>query len=112
MASPANGRRKSVWQRKSKTWWNGANHGGGLGTWSFLYRPDGTVKAYHHGLHQFENGCLVRNNILVIIGEWRFHPALPLNIAALTVIGPDAVFAGETGGTTWDYTRKDKPKWK
>jgi len=92
--------------------WNGANHDGALGAWSFLYRPDGTVKAYHHRLHQFENGYLVRNNILVIIGEWRFHPALPLNIAVFTVTGPDAVFAGETGGTTWDYTRKDRPKWK
>jgi hypothetical protein len=70
------------------------------------------VKAYHHRLHQFENGYLVKNNILVIIGEWRFHPTLPLNLAALTVTSPDTVFARETGGTTWNYTRKDRPKWK
>jgi len=96
------------WEAK----WNGNNHDGALGTWSFLYRSDGTVKTYHHKLHQFENAYLVRNNILLIIGEWRFHPALPLNLAALTVTCPETVFAKETNGTTWDYDRNDKPLWK
>jgi len=50
--------------------WTG-NHGGN-NTWSLKYRADGTVKAYHHGLHQFENGYAMRGNILVIFGAWRF----------------------------------------
>jgi hypothetical protein len=41
-------------------------------TWSFKYRSDGTVKAYHHRSHQFENAYALRHNILVIFGEWRF----------------------------------------
>ena len=92
--------------------WNGGNHDGALGTWSFLYRPDGTVKAYHHRLHQFDNAYLVRGNILVIIGEWRFHPAFPVNIGGITVKGKDAVFVQEVGGTTWDYKKKARVAWK
>jgi hypothetical protein len=96
------------WEAK----WNGNNHDGALGTWSFLYRPDGTVKAYHHRLHQFENAYLVRNNILIIIGEWRFHPSFPVNVAAIDEKGKDSVFAREIGGTTWDYKRKARVPWK
>jgi hypothetical protein len=55
--------------------WTGSNHDGALGTWSFKYRTDGTVKTYHHGLHQFENGYVMRGNILVIFGAWRFSIA-------------------------------------
>jgi len=50
--------------------WTGS-HGDNI-TWSFKYRADGTVKAYHHGLHQYENGYALRGNILVIFGLWRF----------------------------------------
>jgi hypothetical protein len=50
--------------------WNGSH--GDNSTWSFKYRSDGTVKTYHHGLHQFENGYALRHNILVIFGLWRF----------------------------------------
>ena len=92
--------------------WNGGNHGGSLGTWSFLYRPDGTVRAYHHRLHQFDNAYLVRGNILVILGEWRFHPAFPLNVGGITVKGKSSVFVRELGGTTWDYRKKAKVLWK
>jgi hypothetical protein len=92
--------------------WNGGNHDGALGVWSFLYRPDGTVRAYHHRLHQFDNAYLVRGNVLVIIGEWRFHPAFPVNTAAITVQDGDSVFARETGGTTWDYRKKARVAWK
>ncbi|MDR1870263.1 MAG: hypothetical protein LBQ82_09810 [Treponema sp.] len=96
------------WEAK----WNGGNHDGALGTWSFLYRTDGTVKAYHHRLHQFDNAYLVRGNILVILGEWRFHPAFPINVGGITVKGRDSVFVREAGGTTWDYKKKAKAAWK
>jgi len=96
------------WEAK----WNGGNHDGALGTWSFLYRPDGTVKAYHHRLHQFENAYLVRGALLVIIGEWRFHPAFPVNIGVISEKGKNGVFVREAGGTTFDYKRKNKVAWK
>jgi hypothetical protein len=50
--------------------WTGGH--GNNNTWSFKYRSDGTVKAYHHGLHQYENGYALRGNTLVIFGLWRF----------------------------------------
>jgi len=96
------------WEAK----WDGGNHDGALGTWSFLYRPDGTVKAYHHRLHQFDNAYLVRGNVLIILGEWRFHPAFPVNVGAITVKGKDAVFVREAGGTSWDYKKKSRVAWK
>ena len=92
--------------------WSGGNHDGALGTWSFLYRPDGTVRAYHHRLHQFDNAYLVRGNVLVIIGEWRFHPAFPVNSAGIAVKDANSVFAREVGGTTWDYRKKARALWK
>jgi hypothetical protein len=92
--------------------WNGGNHDGALGTWSFLYRPDGTVKAYHHRLHQFENAYLVRGNVLVILGEWRFHPNFPLNVGTITVTGRNTVFVQEIGGTTWNYQKKSRVAWR
>jgi hypothetical protein len=92
--------------------WNGGNHDGALGTWSFLYRPDGTVRAYHHGLHQFDNAYLVRGKVLFIVGEWRFHPAFPVNAAEITVKDGDSVFVREAGGTTWDYRKKAAALWK
>jgi len=96
--------------------WSGNNNHDGvvaLGTWSFRYYTDGTVKTYHHGLHQFENAYLVRNNILVIIGEWRFHITQPpIETAIITVTGTNTVFANENTGTTWDYTRKKNAIWK
>ena len=96
------------WQAK----WNGNNHDGALGTWSFLYRPDGTVKAYHHRLHQFDNAYLVRGNVLIIVGEWRFHPSFPVNVGVMSVKKKNAVFVQEIGGTTWDYTKKSRVTWK
>jgi hypothetical protein len=92
--------------------WNGENHGGSLGTWSFLYRPDGTVKTYHHRLHQFDNAYLVRGNVIVIVGEWRFHPSFPLIIGGMSVKGKNSVTVQEVGGTTWDYQKKAKVAWK
>jgi hypothetical protein len=92
--------------------WNGQNHSGALGTWSYLNRPDGTDRAYHHSLHQIENAYIVRGNILVIVGEWRFHAAFPVNIALITTTGENTIKALETNGTTWDYTRKEKARWK
>jgi len=96
------------WEAK----WNGGNHDGALGTWSMLYRPDGTVRTYHHRLHQFDNAYLIRGNILIIIGEWRFHPSFPVNIGIISEKGKNAVFVREVGGTTWDYKKKDKVVWK
>jgi hypothetical protein len=95
------------WEAK----WNGGNHDGALGTWSFLYRTDGTVKAYHHRLHQFENAYLVRGNVLVILGEWRFHPAFPVNAGGISV-RRNSVFVQEIGGTTWDYRKKTRAVWR
>lgn len=92
--------------------WNGQNHSGALGTWSFLYRADGTVKTYHHRLHQFENAYLVRGNLLVIIGEWRFHPLLPVNTALITALDGGRLRVTESNGVSWDYTRKNKARWK
>jgi hypothetical protein len=96
------------WEAK----WNGGNHDGALGTWSFLYRTDGTVRAYHHRLHQFDNAYLVRGNVLVILGEWRFHPSFPVNVGGITEKGKDSVFVREIGGTTWDYKKKSRVAWK
>jgi hypothetical protein len=96
------------WEAK----WSGGNHDGALGTWSFLYRPDGTVKAYHHRLHQFDNAYLVRGNVLIILGEWRFHPSFPINVGAITEKGKDSVFVREAGGITWDYQKKSREAWK
>jgi len=96
------------WEAK----WNGGNHDGALGTWSFLYRTDGTVRTYHHKLHQFDNAYLVRGDVLIILGEWRFHPAFPVVIGGITVKGKDSVFVREAGGTTWDYKKNDKAVWK
>jgi hypothetical protein len=50
--------------------WTGSH--GNNNTWSFKYRSDGTVKAYHHGSHQFENAYALRHNILVVFGILRF----------------------------------------
>jgi len=91
--------------------WNGGNHDGALGTWSMLYRPDGTVRTYHHRLHQFDNAYLVRGNIVIIIGEWRFHPAFPVNVGVISE-RRNSVFVREIGGTTWDYRKKNKVVWK
>ena len=96
------------WEAK----WNGGNHDGALGRWSFLYRPDGTVKAYHHRLHQFDNAYLVRGNVLIILGEWRFHPAFPVNVGVMSIKKKDSVFVQEAGGTTWDYRKKSRVAWK
>jgi hypothetical protein len=96
------------WEAK----WNGGNHDGALGTWSLLYRTDGTVKTYHHRLHQFDNAYLVRGNVLIILGEWRFHPSFPVIIGTITEKGKDSVFVREAGGTTWDYKRKKNAVWK
>jgi len=96
------------WEAK----WNGGNHDGALGTWSLLYRTDGTVKTYHHRLHQFDNAYLVRGNVLITLGEWRFHPSFPVIAGGITVNGKDAVFVREAGGTTWDYKRKANAVWK
>jgi len=96
------------WEAK----WNGGNHDGALGTWSLLYRSDGTVKTYHHKLHQFDNAYLVRGNVLVILGEWRFHPSFPVVIGSITVKGKDSLFVREAGGTTWDYKKKANAVWK
>jgi hypothetical protein len=92
--------------------WNGQNHSGAQGTWSFWYRPDGTVRTYHHRLHQFENAYLVRGSLLVIIGEWRFHPSLPVNTGVFSARKENRLFVQEAGGVTWDYTRKNKARWK
>ncbi|MDR1362902.1 MAG: hypothetical protein LBJ35_02470 [Spirochaetaceae bacterium] len=96
------------WEAK----WNGQNHSGALGTWSFWYRGDGSVKTYHHRLHQFENAYLTRGNLLVIIGEWRFHPALPVNTAVFTLKDRNRVSANEASGAVWEYARKEKARWK
>jgi hypothetical protein len=96
------------WEAK----WNGGNHGGALGTWSFLYRPDGTVKTYHHRLHQFDNAYLVRGNVIIILGEWRYHPAFPVTIGGITIKGKNSVLVQEIGGTTWDYKKKTRVPWK
>jgi hypothetical protein len=92
--------------------WNGENHGGARGTWSYWYREDGTVKTYHHRLHQFENAYLVRGNLLVIIGEWRFHPSLPVNTGVVSAQTANTLLVREAGGITWDYTRVKKARWK
>ena len=94
--------------------WDGVNHDGAIATWSFLYRPDGTVKTYHHGLHQFENAYALRGNTLVIFGAWRYSMAPVIN-----EIGPQENGkweARETQSypdpTDWVYTKVDAAKWK
>jgi hypothetical protein len=94
--------------------WTGSNHDGALGTWSFKYRTDGTVKTYHHGLHQFENGYVMRGNILVIFGAWRFSIA-PV-IAEINNTGVGKWDASETQVSPppveWFYTKVAAAEWK
>jgi hypothetical protein len=83
--------------------------------WSFKYRSDGTVKAFHHEAgHQFENAYALRGTVLIIFGGWRFGSA-PVQ-ADLT--------PREGGGWTvkeaqanpppsdWTYTKVDAPEWR
>jgi hypothetical protein len=82
--------------------------------WSFKYRADGTVKTYHHGLHQFENGYALRGDILVIFGAWRFSiEPVTANIYKLengtwqiteTQLYPQPV--------EWSYTKVTAAEWK
>jgi len=92
--------------------WTGS-HGDNV-TWSFKYRADGTVKAYHHGLHQFENGCALRGNLLVILGAWRF--GIKPVIAGIHNMENSTWQIIETqlnpAPVEWTYTKVDTAVWK
>jgi hypothetical protein len=90
--------------------WTGSH--GNNDTWSFKYRSDGTVKAYHHGSHQFENAYALRHNILVIFGILRF--ATPA-IAEIQDTGNGNWQLSETQLTPppseWVYTKVASAEW-
>ena len=99
--------------------WDGGNHDGAIGTWSFLYRSDGTVKTYHHGLHQFEIAYTLLGNTLVIFGEWRFR-IVPV-IAEISQLEDGTLQVIETllnpapdrwAYAEWIYTKVKAAKWK
>jgi hypothetical protein len=94
--------------------WNGAH--GDNNTWSFKFREDGTVRAYHHGLHQFDNAYLVRGNLMALLGEWRFDGSFDLKYMTFAVDG-DGLSAHEAPadgapGLRWDFSRVDAAVWK
>jgi hypothetical protein len=83
-------------------------------TWSFKYRSDGTVKAFHHGAgHQFENAYVLRGNTLVIFGAWRFGAA-PVR-ADITVLDGGRLLVTETQAepppAEWTYTKVNAAEW-
>ena len=92
--------------------WSGSH--GDNDTWSFKYRADGTVKTYHHGLHQFENGYSLRGNILVIFGTWRF--SIEPVIAEIHNTGDGKWQASEKQSSPapveWVYTKVAAAEWK
>ncbi|AEF83495.1 hypothetical protein [Leadbettera azotonutricia] len=94
--------------------WNGSEHEGSDSTWSYQFRADGTVKTYHHGLHQFENGYLVRGQVLVILGEWRFNDNFGYISSTFTIHDNGNISSDEQdhGGLHWDFTRVDTAEWK
>jgi len=91
--------------------WTGS-HGGNL-TWSLKYRDDGTVKTYHHGLHQFENGYVLRGNILVIFGAWRFSIEPVIAEINKTEDGKYHVTEKQLSPAPveWDYTKVVIAEW-
>jgi hypothetical protein len=97
--------------------WPGEDHDGG--TWSLKYRNDGTLKLYHHQVHQFENGYALRGNTLVIFGEFRFGrlTGVPV-IAEINQLGngkwnvQEIQTSANQGPATWTYTKVNAAKWK
>jgi hypothetical protein len=94
--------------------WNGGNHDGAIATWSLKYYTDGTVKTYHHQLHQFENAYALRENTLVIFGAWRYSTA-PV-VAEISPQGDGTWQVTETsaiwGKADWVYAKVDAAVWK
>jgi hypothetical protein len=94
--------------------WSGEEHDGSNSTWSYKFRTDNTVRTYHHGLHQFDNGYLIRGQVLVILGEWRFNDNFGYISSTFTIQADDSISINEQdhGGLHWDFTRVDAAEWK
>jgi hypothetical protein len=95
--------------------WNGAH--GNENTWSFKFREDGTVRTYHHGMHQFDNAYLVRGNVMALLGEWRFDGSFGLKYMTFNVEDSGHITAQEepadgAAGLSWDFRRVDAAEWK
>lgn len=95
--------------------WNGVH--GEESRWSFKFREDGTVRAYHHGMHQFDNAYLVRGKVMALLGEWRFDGAFGLKYMTFTVEDGDHITAQEepadnAPGLSWDFRRVEAAVWK
>ena len=93
--------------------WNGDDHDGAIATWSIKYYDDGTVKTYHHRLHQFENAYALRGNTLVIFGAYRYTVPVVAEIHQL-INGKWHVEEKQSnyGLFEWTYTKVDAAKWK
>jgi hypothetical protein len=94
--------------------WNGVEHDGSNSTWSYKFRSDNTVRTYHHGLHQFDNGYLLRGNVLVLLGEWRFNDNFGYISSTVTVKDTNSIVTEEKdhGDLRWDFTRVNAAEWK
>ena len=92
--------------------WTGS-HGDNV-TWSLKYRTDGTVKTYHHGLHQFENGCALRGNTLVIFGAWRFgiEPVIAHILKRENGAWQVTETQSNPAPVEWVYTKVAAAEWK
>jgi hypothetical protein len=95
--------------------WTGDHNEGNSFIWSLKYRADGTVKTYHHGTHQFENGYNLRGSTLVIYGDWRFS-FQPVT-AEINNTGSGTYHVTETqtsppAAVTWEYTKVAAAEWK
>jgi hypothetical protein len=94
--------------------WNGAH--GNENTWSFKFREDGSVRTYHHGMHQFDNAYLVRGKVMALLGEWRFDGKFDLKYMTFTVNGEEIAAreapADGAPGLHWVFTRVSAAEWK
>jgi hypothetical protein len=96
--------------------WDGTH--GDESAWSFKFREDGTVRTYHHGMHQFDNAYLVRGNVMALLGEWRFDGAFDLKYMTFSVNGEgDGIAAQEepadnAPGLSWVFKRVSAAEWK
>jgi hypothetical protein len=94
--------------------WNGTH--GDENTWSFKFREDGTVRTYHHGMHQFDNAYLVRGNVMALLGEWRFDGNFDLKYMTFAVKGEEIsaqeMPADGVPGLSWVFKRVSAAEWK
>ncbi|MDR1955372.1 MAG: hypothetical protein LBQ30_00785 [Treponema sp.] len=94
--------------------WDGEHNTDGNTTWSYKFRTDGTARTYHHAMHQFDNGYLLRGKVLVILGEWRFSDTFGYTASTVTPVVNGRFTAQEHhhGALNWDFQHVASAEWK